>query len=95
MWLLAAELREERVAEARVDVPEEAEEGAAEAEEKVQKHHQLQVSEKLRFKHLIISKSTSVLCSDAVIRLMHFETEFAEQINVNLSTEFPSVFRGK
>ena len=49
MWLLAAELREERVAEARVDVPEEAEEGAAEAEEKVQKHHQLQVSEKLRF----------------------------------------------
>ena len=86
MWLLAAELREERAAEARVDVPEEAEEGDAEAEEKVQKHHQLQVSEKLRFKHLIISKSTSV----SVIRLMHFETEFAEQINVNLSTELPS-----
>ena len=47
MWLLAAELCGERVAEARVDVPEEAEKGAAEAEEKVQKHHQLQVSEKL------------------------------------------------
>ena len=89
MWLLAAELREERVAEARVDVPEEAEEGAAEAEEKVQKHHQLQVSEKLRLVSclsiLIISKSTSVV---AIIRLMHFEIEFVEQIKI--STEFPS-----
>ena len=44
MRLRAPELGGERVAEARVAVPEEAEEGAAEAEEKVQKHHQLQVS---------------------------------------------------
>ena len=50
MRLLAAQLGGERVAEARVDVPEEAEEGAAEAEEKVQKHHQLYVSGK----HVII-----------------------------------------
>ena len=45
MRLLAAQLGGERVAEARVDVPEEAEEGDAEAEEKVQKHHQLHVRE--------------------------------------------------
>ena len=51
MRLLAAQLGGERVAEARVDVPEEAEEGAAEAEEKVQKHHQLHVSGK----HLLTS----------------------------------------
>ena len=44
MWLLAAELGGKRVAEARFDVPEEAEEGAAETKEKVQKHHQLHVS---------------------------------------------------
>ena len=42
--LVAAELGRERVAEARVYVPEEAEEGAREAKEKVQKDHQLQVS---------------------------------------------------
>ena len=51
MRLLAAQLGGERVAEARFDVPEEAEEGAAEAEEKVQKHHQLYVSGK----HLLTS----------------------------------------
>ena len=61
MWLLAAELREERVAEARVDVPEEAEEGAAEAEEKVQKHHQLQVSEKLCLDSYCCRHSTDAL----------------------------------
>ena len=55
MRLLAAQLGGERVAEARFDVPEEAEEGAAEAEEKVQKHHQLYVSEKhLQVSHHVI-----------------------------------------
>ena len=58
--LLAAQLGGERVAEARVDVPEEAEEGAAEAEEKVQKHHQLHVSGK----HLLSSCDLGLTRSD-------------------------------
>ena len=53
--LVAAELCRERVAEARVYVPEEAEEGAREAKEKVQKDHQLQVS------NLNVDKCTSLL----------------------------------
>ena len=60
MRLLAAQLGGERVAEARVDVPEEAEEGAAEAEEKVQKHHQLYVSGK----HLLTSRDLGLTRSN-------------------------------